>query len=192
MPAIRFSQLSRLTLLLLASLTICYSVFAQLPPPRPNGVIVDAERNGPFANEEQRLGSIEDEMRAKRAIKYAEENYKKNLDRAREVAELAKDLNKAFQSNCVLARDDFKKLEKIERLTKQIRSNAGGSGDKVVLEDLPDSLTSALGRVEEVSDSLRRRVEKTPRQVVSASIIGKANVLLELIGLVKNMSRSGG
>lgn len=154
--------------------------------------MVDAARSGPFANDEQRLGSIEDEMRAKRAIRYAEENYKKNLDRAREVAELAKDLNTTFKSSCVLGREDLKKLDKIERLTKQIRSNAGGSGDKVVLKDLPDSLSSALGRVEEISDSLRERVEKTPRQVISASIIGEANVLLELIGLVKNMSRSGG
>ncbi|HUE81764.1 MAG TPA: hypothetical protein VMM84_06565 [Pyrinomonadaceae bacterium] len=189
MPAVKFRQLAKLTLLIVVLSACEYSVSAQrIRPPSPTEIL-DAQRSGPSSDEDQRLGSIEDEMRAKRAIKYAEQNYKKNLARAQEVAELAKNVNLSFKENRALNRDDLKKIEKMQKLAKQIRSNAGGSGDGAKIEERPRDLTEALDRVAEMSDSLRERVEKTPRQVVSASVIDEANVLLELINIVRGMSR---
>ncbi len=189
MSAPKFRQLEKLTLIVVVLCACQYSISAQsIKPPNPRE-IVDAQRSGPFSDDDQRLGSIEDEMRSRRAIKYAEQNYKKNLDRAQEVAELAKVVNSSFKENRALDRDDLKKIEKIEKLTKQIRSNAGGSEDGGKIEERPRDLTEALDRVAEISDSLRERVEKTPRQVVSASVIDEANVLLELINIVRGMSR---
>jgi len=189
MPAVKFRQLAKLTFLIFVLYSCEYPVSAQnIRQPGPTE-IVDAQRSGPFSDDDQRLGSIEDEMRAKRAIKYAEQNYKKNLARAQEVAEIAKVVNLSFKENRALNRNDLKKIEKMQKLTKQIRSNAGGSGDGAKIENRPGDLTEALDRVAEMSDSLRERVEKTPRHVVSASVIDEANVLLELINIVRGMSR---
>jgi hypothetical protein len=43
--------------------------------------------------------------------------------------------------------------------------------------------------VAKVSNSLNEKVQETPRQVVSTSIINKANVLLELIRIVRTFNR---
>ncbi len=83
----------------------------------------------------------------------------------------------------------MKKLEKLEKLTKKIRSEAGASEDEVVLEEKPGDLAAAVESVAKVSSSLSERVLKTPRRVVSTSIIEEANVLLELIRIVRTFAR---
>lgn len=157
-------------------------------PINPNDA-VNAARSGPFSEEEQRLGSIEDEMRAKRAIRHAEQSYKQNLQRAREISELGKQLESFFAIHKAFTRDAFKKLERMERLTKQIRKNAGGSDDHSSIEEPPSDLSSALNMVSEISDSLREKVEKTPRQVISTAVIDEANVLLQLFTVVRDLAR---
>ena len=58
-----------------------------------------------------------------------------------------------------------------------------------MLEEKPANLADAVESVEKVSSSLGEKVLKTPRQVVSATIIEEANVLLELIRIVRNFAR---
>ena len=128
--------------------------------------------------------SMEEEMRAKRAIKAAEKEYQQNVDRARDLSVLAASMNTSFKQKTYLDKDDIKKLEKAEKLAKAIRSAAGGSDDNE-MEQPPKDLACALSMFAEVAESLKKNVEKTPKHVVSTTVIDEANVLLELNRIVR-------
>jgi hypothetical protein len=124
-------------------------------------------------------------MRAKRAIKLAEKEHDENLKRAREISQIGKELQADLKNKSSLDRASLKKIERLEKLTKKIRGEAGGEEEEVDIVNRPSDLPSALTQIAETSDSLSRNVQETPRQVVSASVIGNANVLLELIKMLR-------
>ncbi|MDQ6652534.1 MAG: hypothetical protein M3Y84_07300 [Acidobacteriota bacterium] len=124
-------------------------------------------------------------MRSKREMKFAEKEYQDNLDRARNLSFLGTVINAAFKEKHSLDQEDFKRLEKAEKLTKGIRNAAGGSEDEVKIEKPPRDLACALSMFEDLTESLKKKVEKTPKHVVSAAVIDEANVLLELIRIVR-------
>lgn len=142
---------------------------------------------GASDREEQHLSSMEEEMRAKREIEAANKAHKDNLNRARNLVSLSDSLVRVFEEKKQLDRDELKKLEKAEKLVKGIREAAGGSDQEVALKDPPGDLGAALCKLSKLSESLKSRVEKTPKRVVSAAIIDEANVLLELIRVVRTL-----
>ena len=148
-----------------------------LPPPRSD--TVGSDRN------QTPLGSFEEEIRAKRAIKLAEKEHEQNLERARELSQIAKTLQAALKDKTAIDRDSSKKLERLEKLTKKIRSEAGGEDEEVKIVDRPTDITSAINQIAASAETLAKDVQNTPRQVVSASVIGNANVLLELLKLLR-------
>lgn len=150
---------------------------------------ISADKRSPDSPDYQRGNSMAEELRIKREIKSAEKDHKQNLERAREISDLGQELVASFKKNSALDREDIKKLEKLEKLAKRIRSEAGGSEDEESIEKKPSDLLEAMDCVAKVSASLNEKVQETPRQVVSATIIDKANVLLELIRIVRGFSR---
>ncbi|HBB88118.1 MAG TPA: hypothetical protein DC047_10920 [Blastocatellia bacterium] len=134
------------------------------------------------------FASMEEEMRAKRAIKFAEKEYRENIDRAHELADLGSQLGASYKKNQQFDRTDWKKLERLEKLAKAIRNAAGGSNWEIDSDKHSVSLTVNVEELLTVVGSLADRVEKTPRHVVSAAVIDEANVLLELIRLVRELS----
>jgi hypothetical protein len=141
------------------------------------------------SDDQHAASSIEEEMRAKREIRYAENEHKDNLERAREVSELGIKLAANFIAKKSLDREDAKRLDRLEKLAKQLRNKAGGKDSDEPLECPPVDLKTAVKRVVESSELLSKLVEKTPRQVVSATVIDEANVLLQLIKLTRQFSR---
>lgn len=133
------------------------------------------------------LSEIEEEMRAKRAIRYAEKEYQENVERARDLEALGNSIVESFKHRSNLSSEDLKKLDKIEKLAKSIRSAAGGSDDDTMLEKPPKDMAAAMDMLSCLSNSLKEKVEKTSRHVISASVIDEANVLLELIRLVRTL-----
>ena len=128
-------------------------------------------------------------MRAKRAIKMAEKDYRENLDRACEITEIAKALQTSLKDKTTIDRDSLKKIERLEKLTKKIRGEAGGEDEEVNIVDRPTNITAAVNQIAESAESLSKNVHNTPRQVVSASVIGNANVLLELIKVLRSFEK---
>ena len=159
---------------------------AQQPAPTPAPRPVD----GTFKNADDTtspLTTFEEEIRAKREIKIAEKEHQDNLNRAKEIGEIAKQLNESFKNNSTtIDRDCFKKIERLEKLTKKVRSEAGGEDEEITISPRPTDLPSAVKRIAEASETLSKDVQNTPRRVVSASVIGNANVLLELIRLARD------
>ncbi|MFN2515008.1 MAG: hypothetical protein ABR556_02240 [Pyrinomonadaceae bacterium] len=168
-------------LAIVALMTASYSAVAAQTP-RPVTSPLDADKS---AEETPPFTSLAEEMRSRRAISFAEKEYRDNLDRARNLSFLGTVINTAFKQKKSLDPEDLKKLEKAEKLAKGIRNAAGGSEDKVKIEKPPKDLATALGMFEDLAESLKSKVEKTPKRVVSAAVIDEANVLLEVIRIVR-------
>lgn len=107
-----------------------------------------------------------------------------------DLAALGASLADVFSAKKYLDREDLKKLEKAEKLTKSIRDAFGGSTEEELIEKPPTDLADAITQLAHLTESLKQRVEKTPKRVVSAAVIDEANVLLELIRIVKKMTKT--
>ena len=162
------------------------SVAAQQSTQNPKPASLDSEKN-PGDDVPRPFADLEEEMRAKRAIKSADKEYQENVDKARELSLLGASIVTSFKQKNELDREDVRKLEKAEKLAKGIRQAAGGSEDDVEMEKPPRDLASALDMLGELSKSLKEKVEKTPKHVISAAVIDEANVLLELIRIVRTL-----
>lgn len=137
------------------------------------------------------FGSHESEMRAKLALKEEKKRYDDNLGRAREAAQLAAQLSEAYRTRQSFIGDDAKKLERLEKLARKIRNEAGGSDTNPDVKDIPFDMADAVKRVAEMADDLRKLVEKTPRRVISTAVIDQANKLIGVIQHVRNPTRQG-
>lgn len=151
----------------------------------PSGTPLPPRPQSPLPQDNPSIGSFEEEIKAKRAIKLAEKDHKENLERARQILELAKDLEAGLKDKSSIDRESLKKIERLEKLTKKIRNEAGGEDEEVKIVDHPTNITGAVNQIVETAESLSKHVHDTPRQVVSASMISTANVLLELIKLLR-------
>ena len=172
---------ARLTGLLL----LVTPIFASYGQQRQPVVVLEIDKTR--TQQERPLTEMEEEMRAKQAIKYADKEYQDNLERARDLSQLASTVVTSFKLNSRLKHDDLKKLEKIEKLAKGIRRAAGGSEDDTEIEKPPASMASAIEMLGDLSQSLKAKVEKTPKYVISAAVIDEANVLLELLRLLRHL-----
>ena len=197
MPIVKVNSESRMKKVLAATyiliaILFCASVaFSQVtpPPPRPSPTPPPRPVDGTFKNpDDTPLTTFEEEIRAKRELKMAEKEHQENLNRAKEIADIGKQL-KNFKENSSLDRDCVKKIERLEKLTKKVRSEAGGDDDEITITPRPTDLPSAIKQISEASETLSKDVENTPRRVVSASVINNANVLLELIRLARGFVR---
>jgi len=178
----------RLVLIASVLVAVCLAASGQTAKPPDPLTSIGADKSSPDSPE-QKGNSMAEEMRIKREIKSAEKDHQQNLERAKEASDLGQELVASFKKNNSLDREDIKKLEKLEKLAKRIRSEAGGLEDEVNIEKKPGDLEEAMNCVAKVSASLNEKVQETPRQVVSATLIDKANVLLELIRIVRTFSR---
>lgn len=181
----------RLTLAIVCLLCCASTAAAQIPPqPRPSPTPPPGPVDGTIRNPDSSpLTTFEEEMRAKRMIAQAEKEHAENVKRAREIADLGKEINDNLKDKSAVDRDAMKKVERLEKLTKKVRGEAGGEDEEVEIPNRPSDLHTTVAQIAEASESLSKKVQDTPRQVVSASVIGKANVLLELIKMVRNFAR---
>ena len=132
---------------------------------------------------------IVEEMRVKWEIKYAEKERLENIDRAREAAQLGSELFNTYTSNKSLGQTEKKKLDRLEKVTRKIRGNAGGSDGDGSDDQVPAQIEPALKRLSEATTEMRKAVEKTPRQVVSATVIETANEILDIIRFLRDTTR---
>jgi hypothetical protein len=184
--------------IVLVALLICSSgvTLAQTksptPPSNPPRLPTDpmsSSKSSSSDDDGPPLTTFEEEMRAKRMIRTAEKEHQQNIERSQEISQLAKDLQQAFKTSNTLGREGLKRLERIEKLTKKIRGEAGGESSEVQIENRPTDKASALAQIADAAESLSKGVQNTPRQVISASVIDGANVLLELIAIFRTFTQ---
>jgi hypothetical protein len=157
------------------------------PLNNPNDSI-GADKGARSRREKDLIGDPQQEMIARREIETAEKDHRENVDRAREAAQLSTEIRDYFLTYKALGKIELKKLERLEKITRKIRSEAGGDDDDSTLENPPNEMDSALSRLAETSDKLKKGVENTPRQVISACVIERANEVLEIIRYVRSLT----
>ena len=174
---------------ILAFLIFCFVVTAAqsskvspTPPPSPPITADQRSTDNPGP-----LTTFEEELRAKRAIKLAEKEYEDNLNRAKEISQLVQAIKNDLKDRTALDREDTKKIDRLEKLTKKIRGEAGGEDDDVQISNAPADITSAVSQIADNAEQLSKDVQKTPRQVVSATVIDRANVLLQLVKILRGL-----
>lgn len=183
------AKLMRLRVLLFTLFLTFYAssdITAQSDPTLPGNTHKDksaGDADDPTQN------SSHKEMLKKLELKREEGDYKEHIARARENAQLAFELHEAFAHQKTLQGPDLKKLSRMEKLSRQIRNNAGGEENKDELKESPQQVEAALERLTELSAELQKKVESTPRQVVSASIIKCANEVVELVRYIRTLYR---
>jgi hypothetical protein len=159
-----------------------------ISPSSKNPQTIPAE-GGKKDDDQNPLTTFEEELRAKRMIKMAEKDHQENLDRAKEIQQIGKELKESLQGKSALDRDNVKKIDRLEKLTKKVRGEAGGESEDLTIVNPPKDLSETACQIGEKTESLSKEVQNTPRQVVSASVIGSANILLELIRIARTFGR---
>jgi hypothetical protein len=193
MRSLTYRQHTFRAFLLAAGLFVfaCAASAQTMPHPTASPSLDPTQNSSGKDDKDVNFGSPENENRAKMEIKDEKKKYDEHVARAREVSELASQLSDNYEKQRRFVADDAKRIERMEKLTKRIRNDAGGS-DADTNADIKDILAdtkSLIKHVAELADELHKLVEKTPRQVVSAAVIGQANRLLGLVQHLKEVSR---
>ena len=157
-------------------------------PQTPRGSPQAPTRPDGTKEPETPLSTFEEDLRVKRELALAEKEHKENIDRAREIGQIGKELQDSIKGKSILDQDCLKKIDRLEKLTKKIRGEAGGEDEEVTIEHRPTDVAGAVAQIADASESLSKSVQNTPRRVVSASVIGNANVLLELIKILRGFA----
>ena len=157
------------------------SVQAQTQPTRPipQPSPIDRRHDGIG------FGNRETDTRTRMILKKEKKEYEEHVERAQEARDLAAELHKTYEIAHSFNAADYKKLERLEKLTRRVRNEVGGSQTDADAKELPKTYDEAVSLLADMAKELCDEVEKTPRRVVSASIINQANKLIALIQYVR-------
>ena len=131
------------------------------------------------------FGNRETDARTRLILKKEKKDYEEHVERAQEARDLAAELQKTYEIAHSFNAADYKKLERLEKLTRRIRNEVGGSQTDADPKELPRTHDEAVSLLADMAKELCDEVEKTPRRVVSTSIIDQANKLIALIQYVR-------
>ena len=131
------------------------------------------------------FGNRETDTRTRMILKKEKKEYEEHVERAQEARDLAAELQKTYEIARSFNAADYKKLERLEKLTRRVRNEVGGSQTDADPKELPRTHEEAVSLLADMARELCEEVEKTPRRVVSASIINQANKLIALIQYVR-------
>lgn len=186
--------------LLLFAIILCGATFAaaqQQSMPRP---IVPASRADRNDNDDDMrpLGSPEREMLDKQRLASFDSRHREFQNRAQESARLALSLHQGFAQSDTLNQAGWKNLERIAKLVRQVREFSGGSNDDDEHQSATQNpstpsmppIKDTLRTLVELTAQLADAVEHTPKHVVSATIINRANDVIDLVEQLKRTNRT--
>jgi len=150
------------------------------PPPTPPPVKGQDDHDNDVD-----FGSRETDARTRLILKAEKKAYEEHVARAKEASDIANALKTSYAASNTFNAADQKKLERLEKLTKRIRNEVGGSEMDANPRDIPHTVGDAVNALADMAKELYDEVEKTPRRVVSASLIEQANKLLTVIQFVR-------
>lgn len=127
-----------------------------------------------------------DELRMKACIRQQQKEYRDLLDNGEEAVKLSTELEKAVDKTENLAAQDQKKLDRLEKLFKKIRSSLGGEEDEPgAEEEKPLSLRSAIQKLSERATGLLDELKKSTRYSISVAAIQTSNVIIRLVRYIR-------
>ncbi len=178
-----FSKLSKLifSMLLLATFSIC--VHAQVCSQNN-----EPQSMGRTPQKEEVPQGIKENL-AKMCIEQQKKEYAEMLKRGDEALKLSEELEKSFAANNALSGEDRKKLDRLEKLVKKIRSDLGGDDDGKEIETSEDNSPLSTGNafkvLQENTVILVDELKKSTRYTVSAVAIQSSNMLLKAVKFLR-------
>jgi hypothetical protein len=131
------------------------------------------------------------ESLAKQRIEIEKKDFEQLLARGEEVAKLSSELEKSFAQNKSLTSEDEKKLNRVEKLVKKIRSEIGADNDgdeessEIEPEEKPSTVLNALKSLQSTTGKLVAELKKQTRHTVSVVAIQSSNILLKVVRFIK-------
>lgn len=170
----------RLIFISVLVMTVCASISAQSSQSTSES---NSNQNGydPFSR------SPIDQLRTRLRIKAEEKEFKENLSRVQEALKISNDLVKSVETNKAFSKEDRTKLERLEKIVKRVRNASGGNDDDVKVVDNTSNILSILKTIADEAKKLNTEFKKTKRTVISAPVIESANLIIDLIKIVKNL-----
>ncbi|MEW6733987.1 MAG: hypothetical protein AB1489_21855 [Acidobacteriota bacterium] len=139
--------------------------------------------------EEDRKSSSLEENVTRALIEREEEKHRKLVTSAGELNTLAQQLCKSAQGQRQLTDENQKKLNKIEKIAKQIRSEQGGNDGDYELENPPQNLEIALERLQQATDEIEKELGKISRHGISITLIVRTNDVIALTKTIKKIGK---
>ena len=164
-------------LVLFAATWLSAQVLPNPPPPTPQPTPNPMDRRDDGID----FGNRETDVRTRLILRKEKKEYEEHVERAQEARDLAAELRKTYETARSFNAADYKKLERLEKLTRRVRNELGGSQTDADPNELPRTQDDAVTLLADMAKELCDEVEKTPRRVVSASLIDQANKLIALI-----------
>ena len=159
----------------------CVPAFSQIDASTPNGK----------PQQKEDLPKNIKETMAKQRIEREKKDYEELLQRSEEAVKLSEELEKSFTSSNKLSTEDQKKLDRLEKLVKKIRTELGGDDDgEAEMSDkekveTPSTIGSALKTLQTNASQLFDELKKSTRYSVSVIAIQTSNVLLKLVKFIR-------
>lgn len=159
-------------------------------------VVVNAQSDAstasgkPSSAKEDYPKSIKESL-AKQRIETEKKDFQELLARGEEVAKLSHELEKSFTQNNLLTSEDEKKLNRVEKLVKKIRSEIGADsvGDdekgEIEPEEKPSNVLNALKSLQSTTGKLVAELKKQTRHTVSVVAIQSSNILLKVVRFIR-------
>ncbi len=141
------------------------------------------------SNQKEDLPSNIKETLAKQRIAREKKDYNELLDRSQEALKISDELEKSFANSNQLSSEDTKKLDRLEKLLKKIRSELGGDSDgeqdEMVVKETPSTLGSAFQTLQTNASQLFDEIKKQTRYSVSVVSIQTSNALLRIVKFIR-------
>ena len=130
---------------------------------------------------------------AKQKIKSQEKEFQELVKRAEEAAKIGEELSKSWETTRKFSPEDEKKLDRLEKLVKKIRTdlgaeNEGEDAEKIEIEK-PSNFQKAIKTIREDTANLISEIKKIGRHTISVIAIESSNTLLKLVRFLRFSSK---
>lgn len=155
-----------------------------------NGQISDASTPSgrPDPSKEDLPVGIKETL-AKQRINSEKKEFQELLARGEEAAKLGDELSKSWDTAQRFSPEDEKKLDRLEKLVKKIRSELGAENDGESKEEIevekPSTLQRVVKNIKEDTANLLSEIKKISRFTISVVAIESSNTLLKLVRFLR-------
>ena len=151
MPRILSYPILLSTLVFLSAMTARAQSSRPAPsPPQPPIISSDKPEHPDFGADPS------EDLRTRLAIKADQKHHEETLERAREASELGSQLLDAYKTTKSIGGEENKKLDRLEKLVKKIRNDAGGLNNEEETTEAPNTLEAVMTRLADLTTELQR------------------------------------
>ncbi len=150
-----------------------------------NAQFTDAGNSGRDGESKDDFPKTVKETLAKGRIDREKKDYEELVQRGEEAAKIGDEISQSFAKQNKLSSEDQKKLDRLEKLAKKIRSELGGDGEDDSDENRPSSTSAAIKMLQETTTNLVGMIKENTRYSVSVAAIETSNALLKVVRLLR-------